>query len=157
MNAWTKLGLHPVFNKKELGSSPQIKHEMTIDEHGNPDTNKDPEAAYLKSIIETNHLCCGILESGGYGSDLLRVTPSITPRNDQRKARITQPHTREQQDILTNSKSQGENPDGPKEPVCWSKCPTKSAPTALPSTRSLGSVTSVLPVKFKSLKLSNVN
>ena len=81
---------------------------MTIDEHGNPDTNEDPEAAYLKSIVETNHLCCDILVSGGYGGDLLRVTPSITPRNDQRKAKITQPHTKERQDVLTNSKSQGE-------------------------------------------------
>ena len=56
MDAWTKLGMYPVFNKKILGSSPQIKHEITIDENGNPDTNEDPEAAYLKSLVEMNHL-----------------------------------------------------------------------------------------------------
>jgi hypothetical protein len=100
------LGLYPKFTRAALQSK-KIQHEHIELADGTPDLEADPQAAYLKVLSDLNKLACDILDASGYRGNLLRMRLPVGSK-DARKKAATLPHTRERQDAIANSKTQGQ-------------------------------------------------
>jgi hypothetical protein len=96
--AWgEKLGVFPIFNRAVL-TNKKIRHENTAG---------DPMATYLQDLSSQNKLASDILDAAGYNGSLLCLElKSRTSRTSTDQ--ITVPHTRERQDAILNSKTQGQ-------------------------------------------------
>ena len=104
IHEWQKAGINP-FTRAALKSK-KIRHEIVLDGNGEVDSNADPIAAYLKTLQELNGTCCAILDSFGYDGSQFRIELPVRKSEVRQKER-TQPHTRERQDAITATKSQG--------------------------------------------------
>ena len=98
-----KLGVYPNYSRAAL-TNKNIRHEVIVDDEGNPDTDADPMAAYLQAWVDTNTTSVQLLEAHGCNGLLfLLEMPKFVA--SKRREKITVPRTKERQDAIESLKA----------------------------------------------------
>ena len=101
---WKEVGIVP-FTRNSLKSK-HVRHELVMTSNGEVDDSADPMSSHLMALHNLNSTCCAILTSFGADGNLLYKEPK--PKNSaKQKAKLTVPNSRERQDAIANSTTQG--------------------------------------------------